>query len=135
MAFKNEWNFDSPRSFDENLFKQCIADLKASKAVEIPVYSFVHHQRLEETTYLYGPSVIIVEGLFVLNDPELRDLLDLKVYVQADSDLMLARRIMRDTKERGRDIDGVIQHYLKWVKVSDQSCDAAATWQTDAVSY
>lgn len=79
----------------------------------------MQHQRTEEKVYLYGASVIIVEGLFVLNDPGVRDLLDLKIFVQADSDLMLARRIIRDTKERGRDVHGIIDHYLRWVKVRD----------------
>ncbi|CAO1614007.1 unnamed protein product [Sympodiomycopsis kandeliae] len=116
LAFQNNWNFDHPGSFDVDLFKQCIADLKASKAVEVPIYSFVQHQRTDETTYLYGASVIIVEGLFTLNDPVVRDLFDLKIFVQADSDLMLARRIIRDTKERGRSVDGIIEHYLRWVK-------------------
>lgn len=116
LAFENNWNFDHPGSFDVDLFKQSIADLKACKAVEVPIYSFVQHQRTNETTYLYGASVIIVEGLFTLNDPQVRDLFDLKIFVQADSDLMLARRIIRDTKERGRDVDGIIEHYLRWVK-------------------
>lgn len=116
LAFQNNWNFDHPESFDIDLFKQCIADLKACRAVQVPIYSFVQHQRTSESTYLYGASVIIVEGLFTLNDPSVRSLFDLKIFVQADSDLMLARRIIRDTKERGRSVDGIIEHYLRWVK-------------------
>ena len=80
------------------------------------MYSFVQHQRTEETTYIYGPAVLIVEGIFVLHDPELRKLLDLKIFVQADSDLMLARRIKRDILERGRSVNSVIDQYLRFVK-------------------
>ena len=73
---------------------------------------------MEEIKYMYGATVVIVEGIFVLHDPEIRSLLDLKVYVQADSDLMLARRIRRDTVERGRDVAGILDQYLRFVKPS-----------------
>ncbi|PWY98602.1 hypothetical protein BCV70DRAFT_201924 [Testicularia cyperi] len=116
LAFKEQYDFDHPDAFDYDILKQCIQDLRCSKAVEIPVYSFVQHQRTAETTYLYGPAVLIVEGIFVLHDPEIRQLLDLKVYVQADSDLMLARRIKRDIVERGRSVNSVIDQYLRYVK-------------------
>ncbi|CAO1635294.1 unnamed protein product [Parajaminaea phylloscopi] len=116
LAFANNWDFDCEDAFDQELLRQCIIDLKNGRSVEVPVYSFVQHQRTAETKYLYGASVIIVEGLFVLSDPAIRELLDLKLFVQADSDLMLARRITRDTKERGRELSGVIEHYLRWVK-------------------
>ena len=92
--------------------------LYSTLSVEIPCYDFAIHNRTDEVRSLHGASVVIVEGLFVLNDPQLRDLLDLKIYVQADADLMLARRITRDVKERGRDVNGIIEHYLRWVKVS-----------------
>lgn len=101
--------------------KQCIKDLKESKAVSIPVYSFIKHQRTSEKVHLYGPTVIIVEGLFVLHDKELRDLLDLKIFVQADADLMLARRIRRDVEERGRDVNGILNQYLRFVKPSQEN--------------
>ncbi|PWN49283.1 uridine kinase [Violaceomyces palustris] len=116
MAFQDKYDFDHPDAFDHELLKRCIRDLKRSKAVEIPVYSFVEHQRTSEKTYLYGPSVLVVEGIFVLHDPEIRDLLDLKIFVQADSDLMLARRIRRDILERGRSVSSVIDQYLRYVK-------------------
>lgn len=129
LAFENNWDFDCEAAFDQELLKQCIIDLKNGRAVDVPVYSFVHHQRMDETKYLYGASVIIVEGLFVLSDPEIRDLLDLKLFVQADSDLMLARRITRDTKERGREIGGIIDHYLRWVKPAmDNQIQPTSKW-------
>ncbi|SNX82820.1 related to uridine kinase [Melanopsichium pennsylvanicum] len=116
MAFQEQYDFDHPDAFDYDILKKCIKDLRQSKAVEIPVYSFVQHQRTSETNYLYGPAVLIVEGIFVLHDPDIRDLLDLKVYVQADSDLMLARRIKRDIVERGRSVNSVLDQYLRFVK-------------------
>ncbi|KDN38327.1 uridine kinase [Tilletiaria anomala UBC 951] len=118
LAFENGYDFDHPNAFDYELLLQCISDLKAGRAVEIPNYSFVKHNRLDEKTYLYGANVILLEGLFVLQDPAIRALLDLKVFVQADSDLMLARRIQRDVKERGRDVEGILEQYLRFVKPS-----------------
>ncbi len=118
LAFASQYDFDHPKAFDHDLLSQCIKDLKKGRAVEIPNYSFVHHQRMKEKTYLYGPNVVLLEGLFVLQDPAIRELLDLKIFVQADSDLMLARRILRDVKERGRDVEGILKQYLTFVKPS-----------------
>ncbi|KAH9850269.1 armadillo/beta-catenin/plakoglobin [Lenzites betulinus] len=116
LAFANRYDFDHPDAIDMPLFASCLADLKAGKQTNIPIYSFTHHQRLEETKYLYGASIIIVEGILALHDADLRSLYDLKVFVQCDSDLMLARRIRRDVKERGRSVDGILEQYLRYVK-------------------
>ncbi|KAJ9121749.1 hypothetical protein QFC22_002370 [Naganishia vaughanmartiniae] len=116
LAFQNDLDLDHPDAIDTDLFVKCLRDLKQGKATEIPVYSFKDHQRLEETRYLYGASVIIVEGIMTLTDPGLRELYDLKVFVNADSDLMLARRIRRDVRERGRDVEGILDQYLRFVK-------------------
>ncbi|WVR09380.1 uridine kinase [Kwoniella sp. DSM 27419] len=118
LAFKNDLDLDHPDSIDTPLFVKCLQDLKQGRATEIPVYSFVHHQRMPEKKYIYGASVIIVEGIMALQSPELRSLYDLKVFVNCDSDLMLARRIKRDVKERGRDVDGILDQYLRFVKSS-----------------
>lgn len=84
-AFRNEYDFDSPDAFDGKLLVECVRDLKAGRAVRIPSYSFVKHQREEgKSNYLYGAAVVVVEGLFVLWDKELRDLLDLKIFVQVN---------------------------------------------------
>lgn len=101
--------------------------------MEIPVYSFVLHQRTAEKRYLYGPAVIIVEGIFVLHDPPTRSLLDLKIFVQADSDLMLARRIKRDMIERGRDIGGILDQYLRFVKPSMDNFVSATSKFADII--
>nr|KIR49283.1 uridine kinase [Cryptococcus bacillisporus CA1280] len=118
LAFKNDLDLDHPDAIDMTLFAQCIKDLKQGKATEIPVYSFLHHQRMPEKKYIYGASVIIVEGIMALQSAELRELYDLKVFVNSDSDLMLARRIKRDVKERGRDVEGILDQYLRFVKSS-----------------
>ncbi|CDO74973.1 hypothetical protein BN946_scf184945.g45 [Trametes cinnabarina] len=116
LAFANRYDFDHPDAIDMPLFASCLADLKAGRQSNIPIYSFTEHQRLDETKYLYGASIIIVEGILALHDPELRSLYDLKIFVQCDSDLMLARRIRRDVHERGRSVEGVLEQYLRFVK-------------------
>ncbi|CCA69349.1 related to uridine kinase [Serendipita indica DSM 11827] len=118
LAFANEKDFDHPDSLDLDLFAKCLRDLKRNRQTNVPVYSFSLHQRLDETQYLYGAAIIIVEGILALHDSELRNLYDLKLFVQCDSDLMLARRIRRDVAERGRDVNGVIDQYLRFVKPS-----------------
>ncbi|EAU85440.1 uridine/cytidine kinase [Coprinopsis cinerea okayama7 len=118
LAHANKLDFDHPDALDMPIFASCLADLKAGKQSNIPIYSFSEHQRLEEKKYLYGASVIIAEGIMALVDPSLRALYDLKVFVQCDPDLMLARRIKRDVKERGRAVDGILDQYLRYVKPS-----------------
>ncbi|EIM91258.1 armadillo/beta-catenin/plakoglobin [Stereum hirsutum FP-91666 SS1] len=117
-AFSSRFDFDHPDALDMELFAACLSDLKNLQQTNIPIYSFEKHQRLEETQYLYGATIIIAEGIMALHDPELRKLYDLKVFVQADSDLMLARRITRDVQERGRDVSGILEQYLRYVKPS-----------------
>lgn len=116
LAHASRFDFDHPDALDMPMFAACLADLKACRQSNIPVYSFAEHQRLDETKYLYGAAVIIAEGIMALHEPALRALYDLKVFVQCDSDLMLARRIQRDVKERGRSVEGVLEQYLRYVK-------------------
>ncbi|KAI0690169.1 uridine kinase family-domain-containing protein [Cytidiella melzeri] len=116
LAHQNRIDFDHPNAIDMPLFAACLADLKGCQQTNIPIYSFSRHQRMDETKYLYGAAVIITEGILALHDPVLRNLYDLKIFVQCDSDLMLARRIRRDVKERGRTVEGVLDQYLRYVK-------------------
>lgn len=116
LAHANRMDLDHPDAIDMPMFATCLADLRACRQTNVPVYSFVEHQRLDEAKYLYGAAVIITEGIMALHHPNLRALYDLKVFVQCDSDVMLARRIQRDVKERGRSVDGVIEQYLRFVK-------------------
>ncbi|KAH8099932.1 armadillo/beta-catenin/plakoglobin [Cristinia sonorae] len=118
LAHQNLVDFDHPDAIDMPLFAACLSDLKTCKQTNIPIYSFSEHQRLDETKYLYGAAIVITEGILALHDPALRALYDLKIFVQCDSDLMLARRLRRDVKERGRTVEGVLDQYLRYVKPS-----------------
>jgi uridine kinase len=91
-------------------------DCSRSKKAEIPVYSFEKHSRLDNTTTIYSPHVLILEGIFALHDQRVLDLLDLRIFCEADGDLCLSRRIVRDIKERGRDIEGCIKQWFTFVK-------------------
>lgn len=104
-------NFDHPDSIDFQLLIEHIKALKNGKAVEQPVYSFAEHNRLEQTSTIAPKKVLIVEGILILAQAGLRELLDLKIYVHAESDERLIRRLKRDIKERGRDLDEVIERY------------------------
>lgn len=109
-------NFDHPRSIDFELLVEHLKKLRQGNAVEQPVYSFHTHSRTEETIITHPKTVIIVEGILVLTNKELRDLFDVKIYVHADADERLIRRIRRDIQERGRDLDEVISRYQKTLK-------------------
>ncbi|CAH0025507.1 unnamed protein product [Clonostachys rhizophaga] len=116
LAFANEYDFDSPEAIDFDILVERLRDLKAGKRAEIPVYSFSKHQRLEETTSIYSPHVLILEGIFALYDPRVLDLIDMGIYCEADADTCLSRRILRDVRERGRDVEGCIKQWFGFVK-------------------
>lgn len=109
-------NFDHPRSIDFDLLSQHVQALKNGKIIEQPVYSFITHSRKDETIMTHPKEVMIIEGILVFTHPELRDLFDLKIFVHADSDERLIRRISRDIKERGRDLDEVLNRYRNTLK-------------------
>jgi uridine kinase len=124
-AYKNDHDFDSPASFDFDLVLKVLQGLKNSERVNVPIYDFKTHSRstginhlklTRDTTLVYGANVIIFEGLFTLHDERIRKMLDLKVFVDTDSDIRLARRIKRDISERGRDLQGVLDQYARFVK-------------------
>lgn len=116
-AFDNNFDFDEPNAIDLDLLYKCLCDLKTGKKCEIPVYSFVNHNRVpDKKVTVYGASVIIVEGLYTLYDSRLLQLMDLKIYVDADLDICLARRLSRDIVSRGRDLNGCINQWEKFVK-------------------
>ncbi|ROW09767.1 hypothetical protein VMCG_02354 [Cytospora schulzeri] len=115
-AFANEHDFDSPDAIDFDKLVECLEDLKAGKRAEIPIYSFAQHSRLEKTTSIYSPHVLVVEGIFALHDPRVLRLLDMKIYCEADADTCLSRRILRDVESRGRSVEGVIKQWFMWVK-------------------
>jgi uridine kinase len=104
-------NFDHPRSIDFDLLHDHLQLLKEGKAIEQPVYSFVIHNRTGDFIKTYPRKVMIVEGILILSNAEIRDLFDIKIFVHADSDERLIRRLKRDINERGRDIDEVLNRY------------------------
>lgn len=113
---RKQLNFDHPSSFDMDLMVQQIRDLKEFKPIHRPVYSFSEYLRLEKTVLEEPRRVIVIEGIMLFVDSSLLELMDIKVFVDADSDIRLARRLIRDIHERGRDIDSVINQYLNTVK-------------------
>uniref|UniRef100_A0A8B9K4I8 Uridine-cytidine kinase n=1 Tax=Astyanax mexicanus TaxID=7994 RepID=A0A8B9K4I8_ASTMX len=116
LAASNDYNFDHPDAFDFVLLSHTLRKLKQGKSVKIPVYDFTTHGRQKEWKIVYGASVIIFEGIMSFADKELLKLLDMKIFVDTDSDIRLVRRLRRDIMERGRDIEGVIKQYNKFVK-------------------
>ncbi|WP_274307543.1 uridine kinase [Solibacillus daqui] len=109
-------NYDHPLAFDTDLLIEHVHSLIEYKAVKKPVYDYVQHTRSEEVIDVEPKDVIIVEGILVLEDERLRDLMDIKLFVDTDSDLRIIRRIQRDIKERGRTADSVIEQYLSAVR-------------------
>ncbi|NOR27075.1 MAG: uridine kinase [Lutibacter sp.] len=113
-------NFDHPRSIDFDLLTEHLKELKNKKPVQQPVYSFVQHNRTKDTVLTHPRKVMIVEGILILTNPELRDLFDIKIFVHADSDERLIRRLKRDIAERGRDLDEVLSRYQNTLKPMHQ---------------
>jgi len=109
-------NFDHPRAIDFELLVKHLKALKAGETIDQPVYSFVQHNRTDDTVSTHPRKVMIVEGILILTNAELRELCDIKIFVHADSDERLIRRLKRDISERGRDIDEVITRYQNTLK-------------------
>lgn len=109
-------NFDHPRSIDFDLLVNHLKDLKENKPIHQPVYSFVKHNRTGDTVITNPRKVMIVEGILILTNPELRNMFDIKIFVHADSDERLIRRLKRDISERGRDLDEVLTRYQTTLK-------------------
>ena len=109
-------NFDHPNSIDFKLLVQHLEELKKGNSFEQPVYSFKEHNRTKETVTTHPKKVIIVEGILILTHPDIRELFDIKIFVHADSDERLIRRLKRDIAERGRDLDEVLNRYQTTLK-------------------
>nr|CAH0098776.1 unnamed protein product [Daphnia galeata] len=118
QAAKNEYNFDHPDSFDFELLRKTLQRLKHFKSVEVPIYNFITHSRETKTKTMYGANVIIFEGILTFYNQEIVSLLDMKVFVDTDSDIRLARRLRRDISQRGRELEGVLKQYSSFVKPS-----------------
>lgn len=113
-------NFDHPRSIDFDLLVKHLKELKKGNSIDQPVYSFVKHNRTGDTISTKPRKVMIVEGILILTNPEIRELFDIKIFVHADSDERLIRRLKRDISERGRDIDEVLNRYQNTLKPMHQ---------------
>ena len=113
---RRNFNFDHPDAFDTDLLVAQLRDLQAGRAVDKPLYSFTTHTRTAESVRVNSGDAIIVEGILVLALEPMRRLLDVKVFVDSDSDVRVIRRLSRDIKERGRDFDGVIDQYFRTVR-------------------
>ena len=117
---RDSLNLDHPASFDTDRLISDLEDLIAGKTVQVPVYDFAIQDRLEETRSLSPTKIILVEGMLILENKALRNLLDIKLFVDTDDDVRLLRRILRDTRERGRSLDEVAERYLATVKPMHQ---------------
>ncbi len=113
---RSKINFDHPRAIDFELLVSHLKELKEGKAIEQPVYSFVTHNRTSDVILTHPRKVMIVEGILILTNPELRDMFDVKIFVHADSDERLIRRLKRDISERGRDMEEVLSRYQNTLK-------------------
>ena len=120
MEERRQINFDHPDAFDWPLLIQQVEDLRQGKAIEQPTYSFLISNRLEETVHVEPCEVIVIEGIMALWNPRLRNLMDLKIFVDADPDERLIRVMRRDTEERGRTPQMVIDRYLQVLKPMHQ---------------
>ncbi|WP_127848704.1 uridine kinase [Lacticaseibacillus hulanensis] len=109
-------NYDHPLAFDTELLVSDLKKLLARKPIDKPVYDYTIHNRSEETVHVEPKDVIILEGILILADEELRNLMDIKVFVDTDDDIRVIRRIQRDMVERGRSLDNIIQQYRSTVK-------------------
>ncbi|XP_065185040.1 uridine-cytidine kinase-like 1 [Sycon ciliatum] len=116
QAANNSYNFDHPDSFDIDLLVETLKKLKEGKNVQVPIYNFTTHGREKISKTMYGANVIIFEGIMAFARADLVELMDLKVFVDTDSDIRLARRLRRDIKERGRELQGVLKQYNSFVK-------------------
>lgn len=113
---RTKLNYDHPNAFETALMIEHIKALKKGEKIRRPVYDFVTHNRAKETVLVHPAKVIIVEGFLIFENKELRDLMDIKLFVDTDSDIRLIRRILRDVKERGRSLESVILQYEQTVK-------------------
>lgn len=109
-------NYDHPDAFDTALMVADLKKLAAGEAIRCPVYDYTIHNRSEETVEVRPTRVVIVEGILIFADKALRDLMDVKIFVDTDADVRILRRILRDVKERGRSLDSVVTQYLTTVK-------------------
>ncbi|XP_070701760.1 uridine-cytidine kinase 2-B [Pempheris klunzingeri] len=115
-ALKGQFNFDHPDAFDNELILETLREILQGKTVQIPVYDFVTHSRKEEFVTVYPADVVLFEGILMFYSQEIRDLFQMKLFVDTDPDTRLSRRVLRDISERGRELEQVLAQYITFVK-------------------
>ena len=113
---RTKLNYDHPSALETELLIEHLKLLKEGNPVECPIYDFTQHNRSDQTYTIQPSKVFLIEGILIFSDERLRDLFDIKIYVEADADERILRRVVRDVKERGRDIDNIMEQYLTTVK-------------------
>ena len=113
---RTKLNYDHPSALETELLIEHLKLLKEGNSVECPIYDFTQHNRSDQTYTIQPSKVFLIEGILIFSDERLRDLFDIKIYVEADADERILRRVVRDVKERGRDIDNIMEQYLTTVK-------------------
>lgn len=116
LVERKETNFDHPKSIDFKLLENHLKELKSGKSIQQPVYSFIECNRTKDTVETYARKVMIVEGILIMTNPIIRDMFDIKIYVHADSDERLIRRLKRDVNERGWNLDDTLKKYQTILK-------------------
>ncbi len=116
LAEREKVNYDHPSAFENTLLAEHLKELMNRQPIEMPVYDYTSHTRLSETKTIKPAEIILMEGILVLEDKILRSLMDIKIYIDADSDERFIRRLLRDMKERKRSVDSVIEQYIRTVR-------------------
>lgn len=116
MGERIQTNYDHPLAFDSELLYDHLNKLLNGESIEKPIYNFSKHTREDQTITVDSKDIVILEGIMILEDEKLRDLMDIKIFVDTDSDVRIIRRILRDIKERGRTLDDVVEQYLTTVR-------------------
>ncbi len=109
-------NYDHPSAFETDLLVRHLKDLREGRSIQCPVYSYVDHNRTDQTVEIFPTKVLIVEGILIFQDPVLREVFDIKIFVETDADERILRRALRDVEERGRTLRSVVSQYLTTVK-------------------
>ncbi|WP_303841170.1 uridine kinase [Selenomonas ruminantium] len=116
MEVRRKINYDHPQALETDLLVEHLEKLKAGKSIKCPVYDFTQHNRSDKTITIHPSRVIVVEGILIFQDERLRNAFDIKIFVEADADERILRRVVRDMDERGRELQDIIEHYLATVK-------------------
>jgi uridine kinase len=116
LDVRHHHNFDHPDAYDFALLKRHMRDLIDGKPIDVPIYDYATHTRSAESRVVSGHKIIVLEGIMVLYDNELRDLMDIRIYIETDPDIRFIRRLKRDIKQRGRSVESVIKQYMETVR-------------------